>query len=147
MGLMDTRLGKFVDAMANAKVETIEYAAYNQSVLTKMEELNLEQLNELGVFADGTNTPDYAPFTIQEKIRKGQRYDHMTFRDTGATQQSIIYLFNGDLVADWDDYNNILGYLSDKNIDNTPIGLTPESMDELRPEIAENVRKYILSKL
>ena len=147
MGLMDTRLGKFVNAMANAKVSTIEYAAYNQSVLNNMSRLNREQMNDLGVFSDGSETPDYAPFTIQEKIRKGQRYDHMTFRDSGRTQQSIVYLFNGDLVADWIDYNGIIDYLNDRNIDSTPIGLTQESMDELKPEIAKNVREYILSKL
>ncbi len=147
MGLMGTRLGKFVNAMASARAETIEYAAYNQSVLTKMSELNREQMNEEGVFSDGSSTPDYAPFTVEEKKRKGQRYDHMTFRDTGGTQRSIVYLFNGDLVADWTDYNDILGYLSDKGLQSTPIGLTQESMDELKPEIAENVRDYILSKL
>lgn len=143
MGLMDTRLGKFVDAMANAKVETIEKIAFNDSVLDQMADLNTEvQLMEQGVYADGTDTPEYSPVTIELKQAKGQPYDHMTFRDTGETHSSIEYSFNnGELVANWED-----DYELEENY-KAFVGLTPESMDELKPEIAENIREYILSKL
>src|SRR5690554_1258052 len=104
MGLMNTRLGKFVNAMANATVLDIEKEAYNDGVLATMADLNTEvQLMEQGVFADGTDTPDYSPFTIEIKQGKGQPYDHMTFRDTGETHSSIEYSFNGEIVANWDD--------------------------------------------
>ena len=143
MGLMSTRLGKFVDAMASATVLDIEKEAYNESVLAQMADLNTEvQLMEQGVFADGTDTPDYSPFTIEIKQAKRQPYDHMTFRDTGETHSSIEYSFNnGELVANWEDE-----YELEENY-NDFVGLTQESMDELKPEIAENIRDYILSKL
>lgn len=146
-GFGGTRLGQFVKAIANTKALTVEYAAYDQNVLTQMANLNNDQMNEQGLFSDGTPTPDYTPYTIERKKEKGQRYDHMTFRDTGATQDSIIYLFNGDLVADWTDYNNIIGYLLNRDIDSTPIGLTEESITEIQPEIIENITDYIKSKL
>ena len=139
---MDTRLGKFVNAMVNSTVLDIEKEAYNESVLDQMADLNTEvQLMEQGVYADGTDTPEYSPFTIEIKQSKGQPYDHMTFRDTGETHSSIEYSFNGEIVANWEDRFELQENYNDF------VGLTPESMDELKPEIAENIRDYILSKL
>lgn len=140
---MGTRLGKFVNAMASAKVLDIEKEAYNESVLAGMADLNTEvQLMEQGVFADGTDTPDYSPFTIEIKQAKGQPYDHMTFRDTGETHSSIEYSFNnGELVANWEDK-----YELQENYGEI-VGLTSQSIKEIQPEITENIRDFILSKL
>src|SRR5690554_4072928 len=98
-GFSGTRLGKFVNAMANAKVIDIEKEAYNDSVLDQMSDLNREQFNLHGLYPNGIDTPEYSPYTIELKAAKGQRYDHMTFRDTGQTQDSIEYFFNGALTA------------------------------------------------
>ena len=65
----------------------------------------------------------------------------MTFRDTGDTHSSIEYSFNGEIVANWEDRFELQENYNDF------VGLTLDSMDELKPEIAENIRDYILSKL
>ena len=101
-GILNTRLGAFVKAMATTTVLEIEKRAYDESVLDQMADLNTEnQLMLDGVFADGTDTPDYAPRTKELKYLKGQPFDHMTFRDTGETHSSIEYSFNGELVANF----------------------------------------------
>lgn len=51
-------------------------------------ELNTEgkptsQLYELGVDSEGNSLGEYSPYTIQFKIEDGQRFDHVTLKDTG----------------------------------------------------------------
>jgi hypothetical protein len=51
-------------------------------------ELNTEgkptsQLYELGVDSEGDSIGEYSPYTIQFKVDKGQRFDHITLKDTG----------------------------------------------------------------
>lgn len=139
--LKNTRLGSFVKSMATASVLDIETAAYNENVLVQMADLNKDQLNEEGLFVDGSDTPEYTPYTKKLKAEKGQPYEHMTFRDTGETQDSITYKFNGNLVADWTDFHNL-----EENYKQI-VGLASESMDFIKPEISENIRDHIKSKL
>lgn len=47
------------------------------------------QLYERGVRGNGRPLPDYSPGTIKRKQKKGQRYDHMTLRDTGKFHKSL----------------------------------------------------------
>jgi len=69
------------DAMSN----------HNQEIT----DLNREQMNE-GYRADGTPiTPKYKGFTIAEKQRKGQRWDVVTLRDTGAFQNKMETIIAG----------------------------------------------------
>ena len=39
--------------------------------------------------------PEYAPFTIQEKIKKGQVYSRVTYNDTGELYKSLFTLVSG----------------------------------------------------
>jgi hypothetical protein len=41
------------------------------------------QLYNLGIDAEGNSLGDYSPYTIQFKVDKGQRFDHITLKDTG----------------------------------------------------------------
>lgn len=41
------------------------------------------QLYELGIDSQGNTLGEYSPYTIQFKIDKGQRFDHVTLKDTG----------------------------------------------------------------
>lgn len=55
----------------------------------KIEDLNLMQLND-GENYDGSQIePFYTPFTVAQKKRKGQPYDRVTLRDTGAFYKGI----------------------------------------------------------
>ena len=41
------------------------------------------QLYNLGIDSEGNNLGEYSPYTIQFKVEKGQRFDHITLKDTG----------------------------------------------------------------
>ena len=60
-----------------------------QDAAEKAEDLNREQLYDFGVKASGELLPDYKPSTVAIKRRKGQIYDHMTLKDTGAFHKSF----------------------------------------------------------
>lgn len=106
-------------------------------------DLNQKQLFEQGIDADGKPTGDYAPSTIYGtknfpgKIEKGQRYDHITLKDTGEFYDSMQvksipegiqikadYLKEGgeDLRDEWP----------------SAVGLTNESKQEIKPQIKES---------
>lgn len=141
-GFLGTRLGIFVKAMAETKPSALKKEAYNDSVLDQMTDLNVEyQLDELGVFADGTDVPDYSPFTVQMKRAEGKRFDHMNFDDTGETRKSITYTYNGKLSVNYTDRFGLVAKYGQV------FGLTMESIDEIQPEIIENIQDAILNKL
>ncbi len=53
-------------------------------------DLNVDdQLYEKGILATGKTIGEYAPFTIAAKQKKGQRYDHITLRDTSNFHDSF----------------------------------------------------------
>lgn len=61
-------------------------------------DLNREdQLYDKGITADGISLGEYSPATIQGtsnfegKIQKGQRYDHITLKDSGKFYESFIF--------------------------------------------------------
>lgn len=47
------------------------------------------QLYGSGVTGKGRPLPPYAPKTVKKKQKRGQRYDHMTLRDTGKFHKSV----------------------------------------------------------
>ena len=142
MGFLSGRLGVFAQSIADLQVDEIEVQAYNDSVLDQMAELNTEyQLDVLGVFADGTETGEYSPYTVEMKQAENKLYSHMNFDDTGETRSSITYIYDGELRVEFNDrfklqskYGNVFG-------------LTSESIEIKQPEITENIRNFILSKL
>lgn len=141
-GFLGTRFGIFVKAMAETKPYVLKKEAYNDSVLDQMADLNVElQLDELGVFADGTDVPDYAYSTIQMKKSENKRFDHMNFDDTGETRASINYTYEGRLMVNYTDRFGLVAKYGEV------FGLTSESIEEIQPEIIENIQDAILNKL
>lgn len=62
-------------------------------------EANVNQLNELGINSLGVSISTYAPytpFTVAMKKQKGQPYDRVTLRDTGAFHGSFTIVFDPD---------------------------------------------------
>lgn len=99
-----------------------------------------DQLEEEGVFSDGTPTGDYSPLTVFIKRQKGQRFDHITFKDTGdfydsfrveVDKNGFTIDANGQVSAD----RNLFQFYGE-NI----AGLTRENMDYL---VEELTKKYI----
>lgn len=142
--LVDTLVGSFVRNVTSHNVLQIEKKAYNDAVLATMADLNVDsQLQEKGVFADGSDTPEYSPMTIELKKIKSQRYDHMTFRDSGETLSSVKYIYNsGKLYATWNDKHNLQETYGTKQ--KRIVGLTSESINEIKDEIIENIQEEII---
>lgn len=127
----------------------------NTLIQKEIVELNQDQLYEQGVFADGTPTGDYSPNTIEGtssypgKKEKGQRYDHITFKDTGALYDTMRFKngatefdIEGNTVKDGVDLEDRYG---------KPItGLTDKSVGEVRdfvkPILIDKTREAILKK-
>jgi len=62
----------------------------NSKVQQKIIELNTkDQLFEKGEDSLGVSLGNYSPFTIQIKVSKGQRIDHITLNDTGEFYNSF----------------------------------------------------------
>lgn len=141
---LDTKLGSFVKSMIDAKVSDIKNDAYSQSVLNEMADLNTQsQLLTIGVFADGTDTPDYSPYTKQLKGIANKPFEFMTFKDTGETHKSIEYTYSGgDLEVNFEDRFEL-----EKQYGKPIFGLTKQSISEIQPEIMENIQQSILKKL
>lgn len=101
-------------------------------------DLNQKQLYEEGIQADGTSTGQYAAVTINvykpiaaQEGRDG-RTDHVTFKDTGHTYDSmeVVAVPEGiTIVAD--DENGVFERMKAEQA----LGLTKESKSEILPEI------------
>lgn len=112
------------------------------------------QLYDQGVDAMGRSLGDYSIATIYGtsnfagKIEKGQRYDHITLNDTGDLYRSWRFRNESDgftltaaTIKDGTDLENAFGKI---------VGLTPQSIQEIVPEVRagliEQVRKELTGK-
>lgn len=79
----------------------------------------------------GKGLGDYAPFTVEDKIKKGQIHDHITLSDTWEFYESfIISLFPEYFEISADPIKNGSNLFDDFGKD--IIGLTEESLQKLR---------------
>jgi len=110
------------------------------SVKAQIIDLNQHQLYDLGIQADGSETGQYSINTIRRKLAYGDarntpgRIDHITGLDTGITYNSMMVKALPDgIVIHADDRNNFF--------DREPkgLGLTRESIAEIRPEIKQRL--------
>jgi hypothetical protein len=80
---------KLIDNALSLDDSKVWVLAIDSEVKEHIIQMNTEdQLEEDGFYSDGIKTDDYSPFTVSLKINKGQRYDHMTFKDTGKFYDS-----------------------------------------------------------
>ena len=137
---MQTVIGDMIRSLNRKTANGIWLGAMTNELMRQMKSLNLDtQLDEQGVYSDGTDTPEYSPFTQEIKERQGKIYEHMNFDDTGATRRSIEY--EGNILGveiGIDDYHDVLIDYSE-NI----IGLTEQSKESLHEDIIKNIQKEI----
>lgn len=114
-----------------------------QSQGQKILSLNFEdQLYQKGVLNDGSSiSPYYAESTIKRKIRKGQRYDHVTLRDTKKFHDSfkVIYEPEGFRITANDSKRAYL----EKRYSEAIYGLTEDSQEELKV----GIKDYLLNRI
>jgi len=118
----------------------------NTSIQQDIIAMNQEQMYEQGEDSKGKELGAYSNFTIQKKIEKGQRWDHITLRDTGAFYASMkfrnrakAFIISADMVKE------------DTNLETIypdALGLNEKNMSILRewvlPSFRENLRKQLL---
>lgn len=119
------------------KANILKQSLDNSQIQHDIINLNTEkQLYEQGVFADGKPTGEYAISTIygtsrfEGKIQKGQPYEHITFKDTGAMYASeTMTLTNNGFVLSMDTVKEGVDL---EERDGKIVGLTEESLSEVR---------------
>ena len=130
------------------KSDDIWFHAVDQEVKDMIIQMNTEdQLEEEGIDSLGRALGDYSPYTIIEKQLKGQRYDHITLKDTGAFYDSWVVTVNREgIEIDADDaslYDQPLFQVWGEDV----LGLTDENMEILRGVIADKYIEYIYEQL
>lgn len=112
-----------------------------------------EQMYNKGINADGERMGFYEPYTINEKIANGQRYDHITGENTGEMYKSARAEFDYegnlnmsmDTIKDGKDISVVTDW--GKNWGKNIVGLTDESMARLKPinrdNIIKDLRKFL----
>lgn len=135
----------------NEKYILINIIGKNRKVQNYIIELNtIEQLYNKGIDSQGKSLGSYSPFTVKEKIKKGQPTDRVTLKDTGEFYKSFQIDLSGDdiiIEADtikiaWDGAQDLLDIYGDDIL-----GLTNRSLDKLintiRIETQDFFRKNI----
>lgn len=105
-----------------------------------------DQLYDKGIDSEGNSLGEYAARTIQHKIETGERYDHVTLKDTSDFYESF-KIKNGSegiiITADTNKGGDDLAFIYGPKI----LGLTPENVAEvrgwLRPIILKETRQRI----
>jgi hypothetical protein len=122
-----------------------------QFIKDKIVELNKEQLNEFGVDKNNAsletylkaNGYPYAFSTVQIKKDKGQPYDKVTLKDTGAFQNTFSVETEDTFSRIDANFNKGSDNIS-KNLDTTSVlGLT----DENKSELIQYIRPIFISEL
>lgn len=128
--------------------DAIWFYAVDQSVKDMIIQMNTEdQLEEDGIDSLGRALGDYSLFTVQKKQGDGQRYDHITLKDTGAFYDSWVVTVDRDGInIDADDtshYDQPLFKVWGEDV----AGLTKENLAILQEVIAERYIEFIANEL
>lgn len=141
-----------IDLMLNRAKKLSDNSAWifsvDREVQNEIIRINTEeQLYEEGVDSLGRSLGDYSVFTIQEKRSKGQRYDHVTLKDTGDFYDSFtVRVTNDGWTQDADDsskYDEPLFEVWGIDV----LGITDENMKYIKEMIVDNYIKYVTREL
>jgi len=106
----------------------------------------IDQLYNQGVDSRGVSLGDYTAYTKSLKQQKGERYDHITLKDTGEFYKSFRIIFTGDalqIVANpiKDDTNLFKEFGIDI------VGLTEDSMSVVTTKALQLIKPSIKQQL
>lgn len=133
--------------------DDIWFYSMNQKVKDEIVRMNtIDQLYEKGI--DSLGNPitglygaEYAPLTVQIKRAKGQRYDHITLRDTGKFYKSFYVLVQKDYFEinadDTSHYDAPLFQVYGEDV----AGLTEDNKERLRELILENYINFLRNEI
>jgi hypothetical protein len=127
-----------LDAMATAlkQLPSTLSRALNEVVQDNAYVLELDNQAQLEEGLDSNNrdiTPEYTPFTVQEKQEAGQPYDRVTLRDSGDFYRSIVAQVRGEAITmeASDEKTQELQQKYGRDI----LGLSEEAVDEFRDDV------------
>lgn len=134
-------------------VHQVTHAAFDNTLIQReVIDLNQKQLYDEGVFADGSPTGQYAPFTLQYKTTEAPllgydtRTDHVTFKDKGDFYASLRFenkrdeiVVTGNTVKDGVDIQEREG--------KPLVGLTKDSLSETRDLVLPIFRNKTLQSI
>jgi len=139
------KLGKNIASIN--KGQMMEEIFSTRSLQSQIIDFNQAQMYDKGVDSDGRSLGEYSLATIygttkfEGKIAKGQRYDHITLKDSGGSYDSMkVETDNSGLAIKGDFPDSIKQRFPDA------LGLTQDSKTELLPEVNENLIEKILKK-
>lgn len=115
--------------------EVIDQLAKDENLKENIVHYNTQdQLYEKGIDSEGNSLGDYSPFTRGIKQEKGQRFDHITLKDTGAFYDSFKVVQRPEGLMVEADSNK-----GDKDLrvefGNEIVGLTSESLNKVIQEV------------
>jgi hypothetical protein len=143
-----TKIDQLLDKVAKLDQDKIWLFSVDKDVQNEIIRLNTEdQLEEFGIDSKGVQLGIYKQTTVSYKIQKGQRYDHVTLKDTGKFYNSFNIRVNvNEIVIDADDSTYYDVPLFDVwGVD--VLGLTDENLEYIKKMILENYVKYIYNEL
>jgi hypothetical protein len=144
-----TELGAVIKDVKKLNMEQIFRRVMEQKTMQEFvfEIIRIEQLFERGIDSQGRSLGEYSPYSIEIKRSKGQRYDHITLKDTGAFYESFtMYIYKNYFEIDADpikkDTNGEETNLFDEyGID--ILGITQENMEKVRQRIKDEYNREI----
>jgi hypothetical protein len=148
MAIVDfTRIDKLLDALIDANSDKMWFFAIDKDVQNEIIRMNTEdQLEEDGIDSLGRSLGPYSPLTIMYKKMKGQRYDHVTLKDTGEFYNSWnVTVTVNEIGFDANDQKDDTALFEVYGVD--VLGLTDENMQYLKEMIVENYIKFLLNEI
>lgn len=128
--------------------DAIWFYAVDQSVKDMIIQMNTEdQLEEHGIDSLGRSLGDYSPYTVELKKLAGQRFDHITLKDTGSFYDSwVVTVMRDAIIINADDtshYDKPLFQVWGEDV----LGLTKENLEILQSVIADRYVEFIANEL
>ena len=115
------------------------------AVRDEIRNLNIEQMYDFGVGNDGVTLGQYTFRTKQTKEFNGQRFDHITLRDTEEFHDSIRVGSDGKNIVITGDMQK-----PDQNLEirfPNALGLTEENWNFIRESIIPNIRQIVMQEI
>lgn len=145
MGLLSkTWIYEYRDRLRKIDEGTIFKVVFNRSqIKEEIIYLNTQkQLFELGVNSRGENLGEYSPVTKAFKQAKGQPTDRITLKDTGEFYRSFrVFVQSNQITIVANPVKDDSNLFEDFGTE--ILGLTPTSIENLKPLVIENYKQYL----
>ena len=148
MGFVDfTHIDKVLNAVLTLDENKVWFFSVDKDVQDEIIRLNTEeQLEEQGTDSLGRQLGKYSPLTIMYKRLKGDRFDHITLKDTGEFYDSFTVVVHvNEIVIDANDQKDDTALFEVYGVD--VLGITEDNMKFIKEMILENYIKFLQNEI